>query len=229
MAVKAKAAKPPTPLPVSWGAATPRQVQALYRLLAKHIRPESDLHFSTTFELLVAVVLSAQTTDKAVNQATAPLFKRAPGPAEMLALGEEGLIPYLRHIGLYRAKAKHVIGLCRQLIERHGGSVPDNRAELEALPGVGRKTANVVLNIAFGQPTIAVDTHVHRVANRLGICATTKVEDTENVLLARTPPAHRQQAHHYLLLHGRYTCLARQPRCSGCPLARLCPSCESPA
>jgi endonuclease-3 len=153
------------------------------------------------------------------------LFPVANTPAAIRALGEAGLEPYIRHIGLYRTKAKHVIALCGLLIERHGGQVPGDRASLEALPGVGRKTANVVLNIAFGQPTIAVDTHVHRVANRIGISRTATVEDTERVLLARTPDRHLRHAHHYLILHGRYCCTARAPACTtsqGCPLAMRC-------
>ncbi len=169
-------------------------------------------------------MLSAQATDTSVNAATAKLYPVANTPAAILALGENGLIPYIRTIGLYRTKARNVIGLCRLLLERHGGEVPGDRDALEALPGVGRKTANVVLNVAFGQPTIAVDTHVHRVANRLGICRTTTPEKTELALLERTPPRHLQNAHHYLILHGRYTCTARKPDCPECLLADRCPS-----
>ncbi|GDY12688.1 endonuclease III [Planctomycetota bacterium] len=197
-------------------------IEAVYAALARTIEPRSDLRFSSTYELLVAVVLSAQATDKSVNLATAELFPTANTPAAMVALGVEGLIPYIKRIGLYRTKAANVVELSRLLIERHAGEVPSDRAALEALPGVGRKTANVVLNIAFGQPTIAVDTHVHRVANRLGICRTGTVEGTENALLERTPETYRQHAHHYLILHGRYCCTARNPACARCPAAEQC-------
>jgi endonuclease-3 len=200
------------------------RVAAIYDALAAAIEPKSDLAYGSTFELLVAVVLSAQATDASVNLATAKLFPLANTPLALLALGEDGLAPYIRTIGLWRMKARNVIGLCRLLIERHGGEVPAERAALEALPGVGRKTANVVLNIAFGQPTIAVDTHVQRVANRLGFCTTTTPEATEAALLRLTPTQHLMHAHHYLILHGRYTCTARAPRCAGCPVAQWCPS-----
>jgi endonuclease-3 len=199
-------------------------VARIYDALAAVIEPKSDLAYASHFELLVAVVLSAQATDKSVNAATAKLFPVANTPAALVALGEAGLAPYIRTIGLWRAKAANVVKLSRLLIERHGGAVPATRAELEALPGVGRKTASVVLNIAFGQPTIAVDTHVQRVANRLGIAATTTPEATEQVLVARTPARHLLHAHHYLILHGRYTCTARAPRCPACPVARWCPA-----
>lgn len=211
-----------------WGPSSAARIRKQFALLAQTITPRSDLEYGNPFQLLVAVVLSAQATDRSVNQATRTLFVAAPGPAEILALGVNGLIPHIRHIGLYNAKAKHVIALCRGLLERHDGQVPNTRAALEALPGVGRKTASVVLNVAFGQPEIAVDTHVHRVANRLGIAATSKVEHTEKVLLARTPKQHRLHAHHYLILHGRYTCTARAPRCGDCPLGRCCPSLQLP-
>ena len=214
--------------PPGWGAMADADVEAVFDRLAEVIDPKSDLHYGSPFELLVAVVLSAQATDASVNKATATLFPVANTPQALLALGEDGLIPHIRSIGLYRTKAANVIRLCALLIERHGGQVPGTRAELEALPGVGRKTANVVLNIAFGQPTIAVDTHVHRVSNRLGISATDTVEATEAVLEARTPERHRLHAHHYLILHGRYTCTARAPRCGECPLATWCPE-ASPA
>lgn len=207
-----------------WGPASATAIRKTYAALAASIEPKSDLTYDTPFQLLVAVVLSAQATDRSVNAATQRLFPVAGDAAAMLALGVAGLKPYIQRIGLFNTKAAHVIALSRQLLERHGGEVPKTRSELEALPGVGRKTANVVLNIAFGQPTIAVDTHVHRVANRLGIARTTRVEDTEQVLLARTPAAHLMHAHHYLILHGRYCCTARTPRCGGCPLARWCPS-----
>ena len=196
----------------------------MYDRLAATISPTSDLQFGSTFELLVAVVLSAQATDKSVNLATAKLYPVANTPAAILELGIDGLIPYIRTIGLFSTKARNVIALCAQLIELHGGEVPDNREALEALPGVGRKTANVVLNVAFGHLTIAVDTHVHRVANRLGICRSTTPEQTEQVLLRRTPEQHLLHAHHYLILHGRYTCTARVPACATCVLAARCPS-----
>ena len=195
----------------------------IYDTLAATISPKSDLEYGSPFELLVAVVLSAQATDKSVNLATRKLYPLANTPPTVLALGVEGLTPYIKHIGLYRGKAKNVIELCRLLIERHGGEVPGDRAALEALPGVGRKTASVVLNVAFGQPTIAVDTHVQRVANRLGIAKTSTPEQTEQVLLARTPTKHLQHAHHYLILHGRYCCTARTPQCVGCPVQKWCP------
>jgi endonuclease-3 len=197
-------------------------IAAIYDTLAGIIVPKSDLEYASPFELLVAVVLSAQATDKSVNLATRKLYPVANTPQAILALGVEGLTPYIKHIGLYRNKAKNVVELCRLLIERHGGAVPGTRAELEALPGVGHKTASVVLNIVFGEPTIAVDTHVQRVANRLGIAKTTTPEQTEQVLLARTPQRHRQHAHHYLILHGRYRCTARAPRCTDCPLRQWC-------
>lgn len=196
----------------------------IYDALAATISPQSDLLYSTPFELLVAVVLSAQATDKSVNLATSKLYPVANTPATIAALGEEGLTPYIRTIGLFRTKAKNVITLCRLLIERHAGEVPATREELEALPGVGRKTASVVLNVAFGQPTIAVDTHVYRVANRLGICCSTTPEATEQALLKRTPKQHLLHAHHYLILHGRYTCTARAPQCATCVISTRCPS-----
>lgn len=204
------------------GALDDAAVAKIYDTLAAIISPKSDLEYGSPFELLVAVVLSAQATDKSVNLATRKLYPVANTPQAILALGVEGLTPYIKHIGLYRGKAKNVIELCRLLIERHGGDVPGDRAALEALPGVGRKTASVVLNIAFGQPTIAVDTHVQRVANRLGIAKTTTPEQTEQVLLARTPVKHLHHAHHYLILHGRYRCTARTPQCTDCPVRRWC-------
>lgn len=210
--------------PSGFGPTSAATVGRIYDTLAAHISPLSDLEFANPFQLLVAVVLSAQATDVSVNRATRGLWAVAPGPHEVLALGEAGLIPHIRHIGLFNAKARHVIALCRILIEHHDGKVPDQRAALEALPGVGRKTANVVLNLAFGQATIAVDTHVQRVANRLGLAATKNVAETEQVLYARTPRKHLLAAHHYLLLHGRYTCTARNPRCTQCPVRRHCPS-----
>ncbi len=197
-------------------------VRSVYDTLAKRIVPKSDLVFTNAFELLVSVALSAHTTDRSVNAATARLFPVANTPAEILALGVEGVIPFIKAVGLYNNKSRNLIELCRILIELHGGQVPDDRDSLEALPGVGRKTANVVLNIAFGHPTIAVDTHIHRVANRLGIAKTKTPEQTEQVLLARTPPKHALHAHHYLILHGRYCCIARRPECWRCPVRKPC-------
>jgi len=198
------------------------RVRQVYDLLSEHVSPESDLEYDSPFELLVAVVLSAQATDKSVNEATRNLYPSANTPAAILALGEDGFKEYIRHIGLFNAKARNVMALCALLLERHEGRVPEDRAALEALPGVGRKSANVVLNVAFGQPTIAVDTHVHRVANRIGIARTKGPLDTEQVLLARTPNEHLLHAHHYLILHGRYCCKARKPECWRCPISRHC-------
>ena len=184
--------------------------------------PRSELEFSSPFELLVAVVLSAQATDRSVNQATGPLFRAASTPSQMLALGEENLITYIRTIGLFRTKARNLIGLCRALVEQHGGQVPQTREALEALPGVGRKTANVVLNVAFGEPTIAVDTHIFRVANRTGLAPGKDVEEVEQRLLKTVPEEFRQHAHHWLILHGRYVCVARKPKCWQCAIAKWC-------
>jgi endonuclease III len=191
-----------------------------WREAAPH--PKSDLEYASTFELLVAVILSAQATDKGVNAATRKLYPVANTPAAILALGEAGLIPYIATIGLYKAKAKNVIATCRILLEQHGGAVPDNREALEALPGVGRKTANVVLNIAFGQPTIAVDTHNFRVANRTGIAPGKTVEEVERRLIKFVPEEFMMHAHHWLILHGRYTCKAQKPDCPNCLISDLC-------
>jgi len=184
--------------------------------------PRSELEFGSPFELLVAVVLSAQATDRSVNQATRELFRVAATPSAMLAMGEEGLIAHIRTIGLFRTKARNLIGLCRMLVEQHGGQVPRTREALEALPGVGRKTANVVLNVAFGEPTIAVDTHIFRVANRTGLAPGKDVEEVEQRLLKTVPEEFRQHAHHWLILHGRYVCVARKPRCWQCAIAKWC-------
>jgi len=184
--------------------------------------PRSELELGSPFELLVAVVLSAQATDRSVNQATRELFRVAATPSAMLALGEEGLIAHIRTIGLFRTKARNLIGLCRMLVEQHGGQVPRTREALEALPGVGRKTANVVLNVAFGEPTIAVDTHIFRVANRTGLAPGKDVEEVEQRLLKTVPEEFRQHAHHWLILHGRYVCVARKPRCWQCAIAKWC-------
>jgi endonuclease-3 len=197
--------------------------QEIYsRLRAANPHPRSELDYRTPYELLVAVVLSAQATDKSVNLATAKLFPVADTPQAMLSLGEARLAEYLRSIGLYRTKAKNVIALSRLLLERHGGEVPAQRAALEALPGVGRKTANVVLNIAFGQPTIAVDTHIFRVANRTGLAPGKDPLQVEEKLLKFTPEEFRRHAHHWLILHGRYVCVARKPKCPQCAIRDLC-------
>jgi endonuclease III len=184
--------------------------------------PRSELEFRTPFELLIAVILSAQATDKSVNIATRRLYPQADTPAAILALGVEGLTPYIRHIGLFNAKAKNVIETCRLLLEKHQGQVPPDRAALEALPGVGRKTANVVLNVAFGEPTLAVDTHVFRVANRTGLAPGRTPLAVEQKLLKVTPRQFMQHAHHWLILHGRHVCLARTPKCPQCVIAPLC-------
>ncbi len=192
------------------------------RLAAARPTPRSELEYSTPFELLVAVVLSAQATDRSVNRATRRLFPRANTPQSLLDLGEDGLRPLIRDIGLYRSKSRHLIAACRILIDRYGGAVPDSRAALESLPGVGRKTANVILNVAFGEPTIAVDTHIFRVANRTGLAPGKTPRAVEQALLEVTPARYRQHAHHWLILHGRYCCTARRPHCTACPVADLC-------
>ena len=192
------------------------------RLRAANPHPKSELQYRTPYELLVAVVLSAQATDKSVNRATAKLFPSANTPQAMLALGERRLSEVIRTIGLYRTKAKNLIALSRLLVERHGGEVPARREALEDLPGVGRKTANVVLNTAFGQTTVAVDTHIFRVSNRTGIAPGKDVLAVEERLLKFTPPEYLQNAHHWLILHGRYVCLARKPGCPSCAIRDLC-------
>ena len=191
-----------------------------WREAAPH--PKSDLAYGSTFELLVSVILSAQATDKGVNAATRKLYPVANTPAAILALGVEGLTPFIATIGLYKAKAANVIATCRMLIELHGGEVPATREALEALPGVGRKTANVVLNIAFGEPTIAVDTHNFRVANRTGIAPGKTVEAVERGLIKFVPDRFKQHAHHWLILHGRYVCKAQKPDCPNCLISDLC-------
>jgi endonuclease III len=191
-------------------------------LKAANPQPQSELEYSSVFELLVAVVLSAQATDVSVNKATARLFAVADTPQKMLALGEDGLIWHIRTIGLYRSKARHLIETCRILVARHGGRVPRTREALQHLPGVGRKTANVVLNVAFGEPTLAVDTHVFRVANRTGLAPGKDPLQVELGLLERVPAAYLADAHHWLILHGRYVCLARRPRCAQCQVAAWC-------
>jgi len=201
----------------------PAKRRAIYeRLRELNPHPTTELEFSTPFELLVAVVLSAQATDKSVNAATRTLFKVANTPQAIVGLGEEGLAAYIRTIGLYRTKARNVVGLSRLLLERHGGEVPREREALEALPGVGRKTANVVLNTAFGQPTIAVDTHIFRVANRTNLAPGDTVDEVEARLEKFTPEEFRKDAHHWLILHGRYICKARTPECWRCPIRHWC-------
>lgn len=192
------------------------------RLRAANPAPRSELEFNSPFELLVAVVLSAQATDKSVNRATEKLFQRANTPQELLRLGQAGLESHIKSIGLYRTKAKNILATCSLLLERHGGDVPRTREELEQLPGVGRKTANVILNVAFGQPTIAVDTHIFRVANRTGIAPGKNVLEVERKLLKFVPEEFRHDAHHWLILHGRYVCKARKPDCPACPITDLC-------
>lgn len=184
--------------------------------------PATELEYSSPFELLIAVLLSAQATDIGVNKATRRLYPVAHTPQQMLDLGEEGLIGYIKTIGLYKTKAKHVIETCRILVEQHGGKVPPDRAALEALPGVGRKTANVVLNTAFGEPTIAVDTHIFRVANRTGLAPGKNVQIVEDKLLKVVPREFLHDAHHWLILHGRYVCKARKPECWHCVIEPLC-------
>jgi endonuclease-3 len=197
-------------------------VQFYSRLRDANPAPTTELHYASPFQLLIAVILSAQATDVGVNKATARLFPIAPTAEALLALGEEGLIEYIKTIGLYRTKAKNVIATCRILVEQYGGEVPADRAALEALPGVGRKTANVVLNTAFGHPTIAVDTHIFRVGNRTGLAPGKTVLDVENKLLRVTPDEFKQDAHHWLILHGRYVCKARKPECGRCVVVDLC-------
>ncbi len=196
--------------------------QIFERFQAANPEPRGELVYRTPFELLVAVILSAQATDKSVNLATRGLYKAASTPDRMLALGMDGLIAHIKRIGLYRTKAKNILATCELLLQRHAGKVPRERAALEALPGVGRKTANVVLNIAFGEPTIAVDTHIFRVANRSGIAPGKDSLEVEQKLLKFVPPEFRQHAHHWLILHGRYVCKARTPECPQCTIADLC-------
>ena len=201
----------------------PQKRQLIFERLRKaNPEPRTELVYRTPFELLIAVILSAQATDKSVNAATRSLFAKASTPQAMLALGEAGLISHIKTIGLFRSKAKHVIETCRILVDSHHGQVPESREALEALPGVGRKTANVVLNTAFGHPTIAVDTHIFRVANRTGIAPGKDVRTVEDRLMKFVPEAFRQNAHHWLILHGRYICIARKPRCPECLIQDLC-------
>mgnify|MGYP000952317339 CR=1 FL=1 len=192
------------------------------RLQQQNPNPTTELHYQSAFELLIAVILSAQATDVGVNKATAKLFPVANTPEKILALGLDGLKQYIKTIGLFNSKAANVIKTCQILIEQHNSEVPENRKSLEALPGVGRKTANVVLNTAFGHPTIAVDTHIFRVSNRTGIAKGKDVDEVEKKLLRHVPKIYKQDAHHWLILHGRYTCIARKPRCGSCLIEDLC-------
>ena len=199
-----------------------RRREIFQRLRQANPTPTTELHYATPFQLLVAVILSAQATDKSVNLATASLFAAAGTPEAMLSLGEDGLKQHIRRIGLFQTKAKNVIATCQILLDKHGGKVPHERTALEALPGVGRKTANVVLNTAFGQPTIAVDTHIFRVANRTGLAPGKTVLEVEKALLKHVPAEFRHDAHHWLILHGRYVCKARKPDCQACVILDLC-------
>lgn len=210
--------KPPTPKLVDDETLS----EIMRRFAAANPHPRGDLEFVDPYTLLVAVVLSAQATDRSVNLATAELFKVAPDPAAMVALGEERLIEYIRTIGLFRTKARNVIALSRRLLEEHGGVVPPVRAVLETLPGVGRKTASVVLNVAFGEPTIAVDTHVFRVSHRIPLVIGRTTDEVQLGLEARIPTTFLPHAHHWLILHGRYTCKARRPECPNCVIRDLC-------
>ena len=202
---------------------TPERVDAIFGTLRDaNPQPASELEYTSVFELVAAVLLSAQATDVSVNKASRRLFALAPTPQRMLDLGIEGIEPLIRTIGLYRSKARHLLEACRILVERHGGQVPHERAALEALPGVGRKTANVVLNVAFGEPTIAVDTHVFRVANRTGLAHGMTPLEVETALDAVVPDRFKVDAHHWLILHGRYVCQARKPLCPQCRIAPWC-------
>jgi endonuclease-3 len=217
--------------PLHGSAAAPRraramnaaQAEAFLRALAvANPAPETELHYRDPFTLLVAVALSAQTTDAAVNKATATLFDAAPDPASMAALGEDGIAPHIRRIGLWQGKARNVAALARMLVAEHGGQVPADRAALEALPGVGRKTANVVLNVAFGETTMAVDTHIFRLGNRTGLAPGKTTRAVEDGLVRKCPPDMLRDAHHWLILHGRYICKARAPECWRCPAIAQC-------
>ena len=199
-----------------------KRLQILTRLRDENPHPTTELYFSSPFELLIAVLLSAQATDVSVNKATAKMYPVANTPAAILALGVDGVKEFIKTIGLFNSKAENVIKTCRILIEQHGGEVPEDRAALEALPGVGRKTANVVLNTAFGWPTIAVDTHIFRVSNRTRFAPGKNVEEVEDKLIKVVPSAFKVDCHHWLILHGRYTCVARKPRCGSCLIEDLC-------
>jgi endonuclease-3 len=199
-----------------------KRSQLFQRFSKREPNPTTELEYSTPFELLVAVVLSAQATDVSVNKATQKLFSKANTPEKILALGEAGLKRYIKTIGLFNSKAKNIIATCRFLFDEYGGEVPRERELLEALPGVGRKTANVILNTAFGIPTIAVDTHIFRVANRTGLAPGRNVREVEEKLLKVVPDEYKKNAHHWLILHGRYTCTARRPACGACLISDLC-------
>ena len=199
-----------------------KRIEIFTRLRQANPHPVTELKYSNPYQLLVAVTLSAQSTDVGVNKATGPLFRKVKTPAAMLKLGEQELKQYIKTIGLYNTKAKNIIAASRMLVENHRGKVPEQREALEALPGVGRKTANVVLNTAFGQPVIAVDTHIFRVSNRTGIAPGKNVVEVEHRLTKFVPDEFRQDAHHWLILHGRYTCIARTPRCGSCVIEDLC-------
>jgi endonuclease-3 len=197
-------------------------VQIMERFKKQNPSPKSELDYTNAFTLLVAVVLSAQATDKSVNKATKDLFKIADTPEKMLALGEEKLISYIKSIGLYKNKAKHVMGMSKMLISDFGSKVPDNREDLEKLPGVGRKTANVVLNVIFNKPTMPVDTHLLRISPKIGLAEGKTPLEVEKSLLKRIPPQYLEHAHHWLILHGRYICTARNPKCEECPINHIC-------
>lgn len=197
--------------------------EEIFKRLKAHIpEPTTELHYQSPFELLIAVILSAQATDKSVNKATRPLFAVANTPQAIYQLGESGLKPYIKSIGLYNTKAKNIIKTCKQLIDKYNDQVPTKRLDLEALAGVGRKTANVILNTAFGESTIAVDTHIFRVANRIKLAPGKNVLEVEKKLMKFVPEEYMKDAHHWLILHGRYTCIARKPRCSACVIEDLC-------
>jgi endonuclease III len=206
-----------------------RQAGEIFKILAaRNPSPKTELIYRSPYELLVAVILSAQATDTSVNKATAGLFARAKTPAAMVQLGERGLKAHIKTIGLFNAKAKHIIATSHMLLERHGGEVPTSREALEALPGVGRKTANVVLNTAFGEPTMAVDTHIFRVSNRTGLAPGKTPLQVEQGLLSIVPARYLQDAHHWLILHGRYVCTARRPQCAACTIRKYCEWLEKP-
>ncbi len=199
-----------------------KRFEIFTRLKAANPNPTTELNYRSNFELLIAVVLSAQSTDKAVNLATSKLFSAAPDPQSMLDLGIDGLREMIKSIGLFNSKAKNILSLCKILIDKHDGNIPSNRVDLEALPGVGRKTANVILNTAFGQPTIAVDTHIFRISNRIGLAPGKNVIEVEQNLLKWVPKEFLVDAHHWLILHGRYTCTAKKPNCNSCGIYDLC-------
>ena len=198
------------------------QIAAMFAIFADTIKPESELNWETPLDLAIAVLLSAQATDVSVNKATVAMFAKCRCPEDYIQLGEEGVREHIKTIGLYRNKAKAVIGLCERVRDVFGGEIPDNREDLQSLPGVGRKTANVILNVVFDQPTLAVDTHIFRVGNRMGMCAAKTPEATEQALLKVIPQEHLHPAHHYLILHGRYTCKARKPECGSCRVRKYC-------